>query len=334
LWSLALSGGKPSLLTPGQGVEDNPRFTGGGFLTYLADNRERHPPQLMIRGPHAQPRTLVSLSAEASRHNEKVWEQFAPEEPVSVRAEDGITTYHMLIKPKSPPPAGGYPVIVAAHGGPEDRTWPGSHFFVFGQYVASRGYLFVDINYRGSTGFGLDYRLPDGRGATGGSEVKDLAALAQYLKSRGDVNPKRVGIMGASYGGHIVGLAMSRLPDDFAAGVSLFGVSDWVVEMKKDETDDGTFQSAPPPFIRLSERTQIEELAYASSPSAQIEHWRGPTLLTEGDLDRQGHMESTIDLGYQLLAHGVPVEFYIDPAGGHNVFPQQRVFDFFAKNLH
>jgi dipeptidyl aminopeptidase/acylaminoacyl peptidase len=243
----------------------------------------------------------------------------------------------MVINPKSPPPPGGYPVIVAVHGGPEARVMPGgSYYFGFGQYAASHGYLFMDINYRGSIGFGLDYRFPEGRGATGGSEVKDLAGLVTYLKSRGDVNPKRIGIMGASYGGHVVGLAMSRLPEDFAAGASLFGVADWVVEMKKDQqddTDEGIPQSAPPAFIRLSERTKIEDLAYESSPAAHLEHWRGPTLLTEGDLDRQGHMESTIDLGYRLLAQGVPVEFYIDPAGHHDVFPQQRVFEFFERNL-
>jgi dipeptidyl aminopeptidase/acylaminoacyl peptidase len=162
--------------------------------------------------------------------------------------------------------------------------------------------------------------------------VKDLEALVSYLKSRGDVNPKRIGIMGASYGGHLVGLAMSRLPDDYAAGVSLFGVADWVVEMKKDQ-DAGSEMSQPPEYMRLSERIRIEDLAYSSSSTARIENWRGPTLLTAGDLDRQGHIEAATDLGYQLLARGVPVEFYFDPAGGHNVFPQERVFEFFERHL-
>jgi dipeptidyl aminopeptidase/acylaminoacyl peptidase len=138
--------------------------------------------------------------------------------------------------------------------------------------------------------------------------------------------------MGHSYGGHLVGLAMSRLADDFAAGVSLVGVGDWNVEMKKDE-EDGSEMSEPPEYIRLSERMRIEDLAYASSPSAHIENWRGPTLLTFGDLDMLGHAESVIDLGYQLLERGVPVEFYVDPAGGHNVFPQDRVFEFFERSL-
>lgn len=333
LWSLSLAGGKPVQLSSGKGVESWPRFSRGGFLSYNSENRDQGPPQVLIRSPKGEIHQLSSQSAEVAQRDQAVWDQFLPSETISVRAEDGVTSYHVLIKPSTSPPPNGYPVIVNAHGGPMTQTRPGGGYaYAFGQYVAKHGYLFIDINYRGSTGFGLDYRLPDGRGATGGSEVKDLAALVGYLKRRGDVNPKRIGIMGASYGGHIVGLAMSRLPDDYAVGVSLFGVADWVVEMKKDQ-EAGAEMSQPPEYIRLSERMRIEDLAYSSSPTAHIENWRGPTLLTVGDLDRQGHVEAATDLGYQLLARGVPVEFYVDPAGGHNVFPQQRVFEFFEQNL-
>lgn len=334
VWTLALSGGAPKRFDSGTGVERSPRVTAGGHIIYRVDYREPvAPPQLQARSARGEVRGIALLSPEGEKRNQKLWSQFLPEDVFTARADDGVTSYHLMIKPRTPPPPGGYPVVVHAHGGPTAQTVPGtSSRYLFGQYLASRGYLYLDINYRGSTGFGLAYRMPEDRGATGGSEVKDLAALAGYLRSRSDVNPKRVGIMGGSYGGHIVGLAMSRLPDDYAAGVSLYGVSDWVVEMKKDEQDDGP-GSAPPDFIRLSQRIRIEDLAYESSPSAHLDKWRGPTLLTEGDLDPQGHMETTIDLGYRLLERGVPVEFYIEPAGGHNVFPQARVFEFFEKYL-
>lgn len=102
--------------------------------------------------------------------------------------------------------------------------------------------------------------------------------------------------------------------------------------MKKDREGEGDIRD-PLHYIRLSERVRIEDLAYASSPSARIENWRAPTLFTIGDRDLNGHMESVIDLGHQLLARGVPVEFYVDPAGEHNVFPEERVFEFFERNL-
>jgi dipeptidyl aminopeptidase/acylaminoacyl peptidase len=233
VWSIALPDGKPVQLTAGKGVESRPQFSAGGYLSYVARNRDNGVPLLLVRSPKGEARPMAFLSAEISKRNDAVWGQFLPAETVSVKAADGMKSYHVVIEPRTPPPTKGYPAIVYAHGGPTIQTRPGGgQGYTFGEYAANHGYLFVDINYRGSSGFGLDYRLPEGGGATGGSEVKDLEALLDYLKGRGDVDPKRVGIMGHSYGGHLVGLAMSRLPDDFAAGVSLAGVGDWNVEMK------------------------------------------------------------------------------------------------------
>ncbi|MBL8265197.1 MAG: S9 family peptidase [Steroidobacter sp.] len=315
-------------------MELSPRLSAGGYLSYVSDNRDHDAPQVMIRSPKGDVRPLLSLNPQLAKRNQAMWQRFVPSQTIAVRTADGLIGHHIVIEPATPAPPGGYPVIVNAHGGPASVVRPGGEYaFAFGQYAASRGYLFVDINYRGSASFGLNYRLPDGQGAMGASEVNDLIALVRYLKSRGDVNPKRVGVMGGSYGGHIVGLAMSRLPDDFAAGVSLFGVADWVVERKKDQEEEGDSRD-PMHYLRLSERARIEDLAFASSPSAHIERWRGPTLFTIGDLDKNGHVESVTDLSYRLLERGVPVEIYVDPAGGHNVFPQQRVFEFFERYLN
>ncbi|HVS69649.1 MAG TPA: prolyl oligopeptidase family serine peptidase [Phycisphaerae bacterium] len=333
LWSISLPGGTPIQLTSGNGVETRAQFSAEGYLTYAAGNRDKGPPLLMIRSPDGQVRPAALLTADAAKRNEDLWNRFVAPDIVPVRAADGVTSYDVVTKPRTPPPAGGYPAIVYAHGGPDIQTRPGGGMgYSFGQYAVSRGYLFLDINYRGSTGFGLNYRLPEAAGAMGASELKDLQALVDYLKSRGDVNLKRVGILGHSYGGHIVGLAMSRLPDDFAAGASINGVADWNIEMALDARD-GEEMSRPPDYMRLSQRTRIEDQAYDSSPSAHIAAWRGPTLLTFGDLDTLGHAEAVIDLGYQLLAQGVPVEFYADPAGGHAVFPQEHVFEFFERTL-
>ncbi|MBL8271932.1 S9 family peptidase, partial [Steroidobacter sp.] len=326
VWSLALAGGEPKALTSGRGVEKQPQFTAGGFLLHAVSHSESGAPHLAVRTPQGAARTVALPSTEVARQSQSVWSQFVPPDVIQVRAEDGVVGHHVLLKPKRAAPPEGYPAIIYAHGGPTQQTLPGGGRYEFAQYVASQGYLFVDINYRGSTGLGLNFRLPAGRGATGGSELADVSALLKYLKARGDVNSRRLAIVGASYGGHIVGLAMTQLADQFAAGVSLFGVADWVVEMQKDE-------NAPPTFIRLAERTQIEEQAYLSSPTSRIEQWRAPTLFTMGDLDTQGHMESLIDLGYQLLAQGTPVEFYVDPEGRHGLFPQQRVFEFLQQHL-
>ena len=330
LWQVALEAGRPKQLTSGKGVEHSPRMLDSGDLVYISNVNGRLPNRRTVQRPGGQRIELVS-DPQSERRLRQVWRQFIDQETVPVRAADGVVSYHLITVPSGPVTSGGFPVIVHSKGGPDGRISPGYAGIRLAQYAARRGYVFVDMNYRGCFGFGLDYRFPEGRGATGGSEVKDLEALAHYLGKRPDVNARRIGIIGGSYGGHLVGLALSRLPQYFAAGVHAVGVSDWVIEMKKDQEEG--WPSAPPPFIRLSERVRIEDLAFESSPPAHIAKWRAPTLITAGELDKQGHMESIIDLGYRLLEQGTPVEFYIDPAGGHDNAPPEKVFEFFEREL-
>ncbi|MEM0955965.1 MAG: prolyl oligopeptidase family serine peptidase, partial [Pseudomonadota bacterium] len=332
LWTLDLTTGENKPLTVGEGVEDFPRYTSGGRLTYLETYRPDGAPRLMADNGRGENQAIAVLTPQQQHIVNALWSEFSPLQVHWLKARDGVESPHLLIMPSSPPPPEGYPVIVQAHGGPASQTLPGGGYFTFGQYLASQGYLYVSMNYRGGTGLGLSYRNAAGAGADGGSEWKDLAALARYLKGRDDVNGSRIGIFGVSYGGHIVGQAMSRLPKDYAVGVSHVGVADWVVELKKDTEDQG-WMSAPTEYMRLSERLRIEDLAHASSPTSRIESWRGPILFTLGELDRAGHMESAIDLGYRLLAKGdVTVEFYVDPAGGHRAYHEQA-YEFFKEHL-
>lgn len=335
LWRASLAGGAPQRLTRGNGVEHSPKLLADDRLVYIDNENGRMPNRRVIATGNARPTVLTPLAAERQQ-NQKIWQQFIDEEVVALTADDGVVSYHMMMVPKGQPPPGGFPVIVSSKGGPDGRVSPGNTVnAALGQYAASRGYIFIDINYRGCFGFGLNYRLPSERGAAGAGEVKDLRALALYLRGRADVNPNRIGIMGGSYGGHLVGLAMTQLPEYFRAAVHMSGVSDWVLEMQMDQSEEG-WASAPPSYIRLSERTKIEDLAFASSPPARIAAWRGPTLITMGELDTSGHMQGIIDLGYRLIEQGTRVEFHIAPEAGHTgrrARPPEKAFEFFQKEL-
>jgi dipeptidyl aminopeptidase/acylaminoacyl peptidase len=335
LWRASLSGGSPQPLTRGTGVEHSPKMMADDRYVYIDNVNGRMPNRRVIATGTSRPTVLTPRAAE-QQQNQKLWQQFVDEEVVALTAEDGLVSYHMMMVPKGKPPQGGFPVIVSSKGGPDGRVSPGNTVnAALGQYAASRGYIFIDINYRGCFGFGLDYRFPPERGATGGSEVKDLRALALYLRGRADVNPNRIGILGGSYGGHIVGLAMTQLPEYFRAAVHMSGVSDWVLEMQMDQTEDG-WASAPPEYIRLSEREKIEDLAFASSSPARIGAWRGPTLITMGERDTSGHMQGIIDLGYRLIKQGTHVEFHIAPEAGHSgrrARPPEKAFEFLQREL-
>ena len=334
LWRVALDGGKAERLTAGSGVEHSPVPLANGVIAYVGNERGRIPNRRMLL---TEGKSALALSnTQSSARTRQVWQQFVDTEVVPVRAADGVVTQQLILRPRVAPPKAGFPVIVSARGGPEGRVSPGNGVYAaLGQYAVARGYLFVEMNYRGGTGDGIEYRLPEGRGATGGSEVKDIEALALYLRGRDDVDGRRIGIMGGSYGGYIVSLALTQLPRYFAAGAHLSGVSDWVTEMNLDQRDEGG-ASAPPESMQLSERMEIEALAFRSSAPADIAAWGAPTLITMGELDRSGHMEGIIDLGYRLLEQGVHVEFSIAPEAGHvgpRARPLDKVFDFFERNM-
>jgi dipeptidyl aminopeptidase/acylaminoacyl peptidase len=196
LWRLSLEGGAPEQLTHGKGVEHSPKFLAGGQYAYIGNVEGRMPNRRLLTLATGRVLSLTPRAEDEARHRQ-LWQRFVDTEIVPIRAADGVTSYDLLMLPRQPPPKGGFPVIISSKGGPEGRVSPGNAVYTaLGQYAASRGYVFVEMNYRGCSGFGLNYRLPPGRGATGGSEVKDLEALANYLTHRPDVNPKRIGIMG------------------------------------------------------------------------------------------------------------------------------------------
>jgi dipeptidyl aminopeptidase/acylaminoacyl peptidase len=143
------------------------------------------------------------------------------------------------------------------------------------QYLTSRGFIVLSVNYRCGIGYGLDFRQCAHEGATGAAEYNDVLAAAKYLQSRPDVDAKRIGLWGGSYGGYLTALALARNSDIFAAGVDLHGVHDWNLE---DNASD---------WKRGDNATQdaIGKLALASSPLADISHWHSPILLIHGDND-------------------------------------------------
>src|SRR5439155_17476090 len=96
-------------------------------------------------------------------------------------------------------------------------------FYGVNQWLASQGYVVLSINYRSGIGYGRTFRNAPKTGPKGNSEYQDVVAGAQYLQSRPDVDPKRIGIWGLSYGGLLTSQALARNSDIFAAGVDMAG---------------------------------------------------------------------------------------------------------------
>src|SRR6202040_3816203 len=136
--------------------------------------------------------------------------------------------------------------------------------YALNQYLASRGFVVMSVNYRLGIGYGHAFNYPD-RGR-GGSEYDDLLAAAKYLQSRPDVDPKRLGIWGGSYGGYLTALALARDSDMFMAGVDVHGFHDLLIRELGKINVSGTNADGD------------------SIPSGPM--WTSPMLIIHGDDDR------------------------------------------------
>jgi dipeptidyl aminopeptidase/acylaminoacyl peptidase len=178
-----------------------------------------------------------------------------------------------------------------------------SNAYAMNQYLTSRGFIVLSLNYRCGIGYGLDFRTCQNAGADGAREYNDVLAAVRYLDSLPGVDPHRVGIWGGSYGGYLTALALARNSNLFAAGVDFHGVHDWNLEDNASDWKQGSFAS----------QDAIAARARASSPIASISRWRSPILLIHGDNDPDVAYAQTPILAEALRARHIPVQELIFP---------------------
>jgi len=340
LWRVPVAGGAPEEITSGLGVETDPQVLGGGaLLAYRAADARR--PQAV---------TLARLDGSEAR-------RIAPELPpgfpleslvvpevVTFQSSDGLTIHGQLFRP---PPASGstsgagagassHPALVFMHGGPIRQMLPAWHYMAYyadayamNQYLASRGYVVLSVNYRSGIGYGRDFRRAPHQGPRGASEYHDVLAAGKYLRDLPGVAADRIGLWGGSYGGYLTALALARNSDLFAAGVDLHGVHDWAFRATHffpggawGITDD------------------LLDEAHASSPVADLSFWSSPVLLIQGDDDSNVLFSQTVDLAQRLRERKVHVETLVFPDEIHDFLRHEtwlRTYraaaDFFARML-
>jgi dipeptidyl aminopeptidase/acylaminoacyl peptidase len=176
--------------------------------------------------------------------------------------------------------------------------------YAFNQYLASRGYVVLAVNYRSGIGYGKAFRQPAGYGWQGAAEYEDVLTAGQWLAARDDVDRARIGLWGGSYGGYLTAMGLARNSNVFAAGVDLHGVHNWATTLRFWGSE--RFDLAVPE--QAEEAARLERLAFASSPNADIALWRSPVLLIHGDDERNVDFAETIELVRLLRAKG-DVEF-------------------------
>jgi dipeptidyl aminopeptidase/acylaminoacyl peptidase len=210
------------------------------------------------------------------------------------------------------------PAIVYVQGGPPRQMLLGWHYsdyyansYAMNQYLASRGYVVLSVNYRLGIGYGHDFHRPPNAGAQGAAEYQDVKAGGEYLRALPQVDARRVGIYGGSYGGFLTALALARDSDLFAAGVDLHGVHDWTGERARGMLNRERYEEAP-------DLARALDVAWRSSPVSAVAGWRSPVLLIHGDDDRNVRFSQTVDLVRRLAARRVPYEELVIPDDTHH----------------
>ena len=187
-----------------------------------------------------------------------------------------------------------------------------SNAYAMNQYLAAHGFVVLSVNYRSGIGYGLNFREASNFGNSGGSEMNDIIGAGQYMAARADVDPKRIGAWGGSYGGYLTELALARSSNLFVTGVAMHGIADWSIRGER------TFNA-----INADELRGIERTALQSSPLGDVRNWRSPVLLIHGDDDRNVAFNQTVRLVEALRAQGVEFEELIFPGEVHEFLLQE-----------
>ena len=303
-------------LTPGEGNEWTPVVTGDGkSVVYLGGDARRSP----------LPAVVPIAGGESTRLAEKLVPSEFPAvklvvpRAVTFKAPDGVTVHGQLFEPPaSASSVARKPAVIFVHGGPPRQMLLGWHYsryysnsYAVNQYLASRGYVVLSVNYRLGIGYGHEFHHPEDAGPWGASEYQDVKAGAEYLRTLPDVDGARIGIWGGSYGGFLTAMALARDSDLFAAGVDMHGVHDWTTDM------DRRLSGMNDRYER-ADAAKAMEVAWKSSPVASISTWKSPVLLIQGDDDRNVRFFQTVDLARRLDAAGVPYEEMVLPDEIHD----------------
>jgi dipeptidyl aminopeptidase/acylaminoacyl peptidase len=331
LYSVSVEGGKETVrLTTGASIEWSPVvLSDGKTMAYLGSDA-KHPGRPLV--------SALCAGSSARLLDAGTWPKDFPADRLVIPRQtifpsgDGLQLHAQLFLPPNLKAGEKRPALVFLHGGPMRQMLLAWHYmsyysnaYAMNQYLANRGYIVLALNYRSGIGYGHAFYEAAGRAGRGASEYQDVVAAGKYLAARNDVDSKRIGLWGGSYGGYLTALGLGRDSELFAAGVDFHGVHDW-------PTDNWEGKNISP---------ELNKLAHSSSPVEAVGTWRSPVLFIHGDDDRNVIFTQTVDLIARLRAKNVEIEQLIFPDEVHDFLlhrdwlaAYQAASDFFDRHFN
>ncbi|MFZ4758575.1 MAG: prolyl oligopeptidase family serine peptidase [Burkholderiaceae bacterium] len=239
----------------------------------------------------------------------------SPHEPFTFRASDGRTIHGLLTRPRGV--SGPVPMVVAIHGGPWARDrWEAARFGPL-QMLANRGYAVLQVDYRGSSGYGREH-LWAGARVYGERLQDDIAEAVGWAVAAGLADRERIGLYGASFGGYSVLMQLIRKPHPYRCGVDVVGVADWARTIENWPRYWGA-RHWPERFYGRPEDPAERADMLRQSPVSALERIEAPLLVIHGDNDVRVMRQDSVDVVRSLRARGHPVTFVSFPDEGHSI---------------
>ncbi len=287
--------------------------TDGAVCAALLESPTALPDIALLRPAAAQvePLKLTDLNPQLKTF------ALGPQEVIRWKSKDGREIEGVLIRPPGADPALKYPLLLDIHGGPYGRRANTLTTGNLPQAWAARGWLVLQPNYRGSSGYGHEFGLAS-RGDIGGGDYQDLLAGVDFVVAQGWADPQRMAVMGESYGGYMTNWIIGQ-SDRFRAAVSAFGIFSLLTDFSNSiypswETDYlGKFYWENLP------------LYLDRSPMKHVQQMRAPVLILHGDDDDNTFISNSKEMYQALKQLGRPVRFVRFPREGHGFVEPQHV---------
>jgi dipeptidyl aminopeptidase/acylaminoacyl peptidase len=311
-----VAAGVVSELRGGLGTHSRPQWTpDGGQLTFEYESPLQPPDLYCIDLTSRQVTQLTFSNPPALARNALVMP-----ERVLYKSSDGLEIPAFLFKPGKPNQA----AILHPHGGPSSLY--AAEWDILAQYLIAKGYTFIAPNYRGSTGYGLQFEHANYHD-WGGGDAQDCLSGAQYLSSLPGIDPARLAVMGGSYGGYLTACSLSRDPAYlFACGVAKYGDANLLSSWAQCKRELRLYTE-----IFLGHPSKNRQAYMDGSPIHNVDSVKKPVLILHGLLDDVVPPEASEEWARALKAHGKTFEYKTYANEPHGFLHRQNQLDAYAR---
>ncbi len=250
-------------------------------------------------------------------------------EVVRYASFDGVEIPAIYYKPLQATETNKVPALVWVHGGPGGQSR--QNFSSFIQYLVNHGYAVLAVNNRGSSGYGKTFYQMDDLNH-GDKDLKDCVEGKNWLASQPEIDADKIGIIGGSYGGYMTMAALTYTPDEFAVGVNLFGVTNWIRTLRSIPPWWESFKDAL--YKELGDPNSADSVRLrAISPLFHTDKVTKPLIVLQGSQDPRVLQVESDEIVAGVRKNGVPVEYVLFEDEGHGFVKKENQIEAYSKVL-